>query len=323
MNILRIFVALVLLFCAYFAKADALPERPRLTVAVVVDTDIADHTYAVDAINRAVTLIEADLWMHVQILSVTFDQNISARTKAEDLLDDIVRYRTNDPMPGVTLFLTGRSTVRAGYNYTASAYADSRGYTYVASAYTNDGAGFVTLLYDRLDYLEIAHQLGHMLGAPHDDDGPCRSQSRASGYLMQADIVGPDKFSDCTQGQVNDYVYARAGDFYEALQRSALVVAPTTSAPVTQPVQGGGSLGSGFLCVLLLLVVCVQTARVKRWQHEASKETARANECGDCLAQLRGRYFDECKEAQLLRHIVSDRARDVTREQINQHLRIG
>lgn len=315
----RHFVAILFLVAALLVgntitRAD---ERPRLTVSVVVDTDVADHAYTVDAVNRAAALVDADLWMRVQVVSISYGQHISASVKAETLLADVVGFRNADAglaQSGITLFLTARVATQAGYNYAGSAYGDVSGYAYAASAYTNQGGAFVTLDFGGLDYLVIAHEFGHMLGAPHDDDGPCRGQSPAAGYIMQAYAMGPTTFSDCTTGQINGYVYSHASDFYDALQHPTSNA--TSSLPVpqtTQPVSGGGAV-SWWLSAWLLVLALWQYYRAEVWKDEASRQSKRVDEYGKELLRYRALHFDVSKEAERLRQIVGFNIEEAIRE---------
>lgn len=315
----RFFVAILFLVAALLVgntitRAD---ERSRLTVSVVVDTDVTDHAYAVAAVNRAAALIDTDLWMHVQIVSISYGQHISASVKAAALLDDVVGFRNADAglaQSGATLFLTARVATQAGYNYNGSAYADVSGYSYAASAYTNQGAAFVTLDFGGLDYLVIAHELGHLLGAPHDDDGPCRGQSPAAGYIMQAYAIGPTTFSDCTIGQINGYVYSHTSDFYDALQHPASNVTASVPVPQTaQPVSGGGAV-SWWLFVSLLVLALWQFYRAQIWKTEATRQSKRVDEYGKDLLRYRALHFEVSKEIERLRQVVSFNVEEAIRE---------
>lgn len=77
-----------------------------------------------------------------------------------------------------------------------------------------------------------------------------------------------------------------------------------------------------ILCLLLFIVACVQTARVSFWHHEASKQATRADEYGECLVRLRGRYYDEHRETQRLRRIVGEKFEGSAGDRNNRYVRV-
>src|SRR5688572_26835708 len=56
--------------------------------------------------------------------------------------------------------------------------------------------------------LVAAHEFGHNLGAPHDDEAGSPCQSAPSGFLMEATLNGSSRFTQCSLDQMAPIVAA-------------------------------------------------------------------------------------------------------------------
>jgi hypothetical protein len=223
-------VALFLAFLMAPAYA-AEPPPPVLKIALVIDVDMSrDPT---PDVLRAGQIISAQLGLAVQVTGQTYN-HVADDTQPSYLLAKVPVDAASD----VTLFLTARQL-----NVGAQML---RGSAIPFSAFTLAGVAVVRIENDGFDYEVIAHELGHTLGAPHDNDGACTGRSPSAGYIMQTyALSGSGTFSDCSRSEVVKYI-------------SAYTAPVKSSAAPPPPIQksGGGSFDDtliGFLCGVAFL----------------------------------------------------------------------
>jgi hypothetical protein len=276
----RFFSAFAFLVLAFLAantivRADV---RPRLTMAVVIDTDITQNDptgdYAMIEVKRALDLLGSQAKLDVIVSARHVGEHIADHTNPTALTDAVSAFHARQAQRlGVTLFLTKRALGVGSKRY--------RGFTNLYGAYVTGGV-VVQMVYDGFDYQTIAHELGHALGAPHDDAGMCKGASPAAGWLMQEYLSGSEYFSDCSLAEIAFFIGAHKAEFYP----QPAPVQATTATPATG---GGGSL-SWWFCAALGALVIAQHYRVRRWKREAAKQARSADGRAVALNRLRAEH---------------------------------
>jgi Reprolysin (M12B) family zinc metalloprotease len=129
---------------------------------------------------------------------------------AGTLLDLVGRYRKVTP----AIAATGLAHLVTGRNLTARDPQNSVDDSIVAIAdlFGVCEAEIGVSVSERLDpfisALVAAHEFGHNLGAPHDDEAGSPCQSAPSGFLMEATLIGSSRFTQCSLDQMAPIVAA-------------------------------------------------------------------------------------------------------------------
>jgi len=242
-NIYILAIALLLGVPAYAA--------PKLEVSVVVDRATANQYVGNDlraAIDDAFFVAgdiyqrELDISLTITIVEVADD--IPGHTKAEALIDAMYAWRQKHPehlKADATVLFTSRDII----NYVGYAHG-------IATVCTGSAVAVGELHQDFLAGYTLAHELGHILGAPHDGVDECKNEP-TSGYVMEALIYPYATFSNCSKEVIKRRV--------ENLG-SCMIDKPAPPPPVQGPTAGmesgkggGGSMDLLFLAALALLVV--------------------------------------------------------------------
>lgn len=229
------------------------PTR-RLSVALVADTALAAHDGAQVEANLLAQLNVIDglfanqLGVRIAASSVSVftrqpDEPFDATTDASDLLEQLASWRTDNPQQraaGLTHLFTGRNlegrTVGMAYLGTLC----SRRYSASLSQATT-AVSFAALI--------AAHEIAHVMGAPHDGERDSACAATPADYLMASRVNGSQEFSACSLEQMAPQV------------ESASCLVPIQS-PGTWPEDGenppaqaggGGALPATALAMLMLL----------------------------------------------------------------------
>jgi hypothetical protein len=227
----------------------------------------SDETQARDALltrlNNVDGIFSSQVGVELQVVSVNIGgepaASLSATTDSGALLDELGRLRQETPAlsaTGLTHLITGRQLdgETAGTAYTLALCSRRFG------ASLNMAHNSVTL-----DTLIIAHEIGHVFGAPHDGLEQCAATPQGQYIMTPALNTSVTSFSQCSLDQINAVI-----DSY-----SCLVTlpepdpAPPEPPPAPPPGDGGGGGGSSGSVDpgLLLLLLALWAARQR---HRAS-----------------------------------------------------
>lgn len=212
----------IILMVVAATRADS--SRAKMSVAIVYDIDVSKF-YGRSEVDRAIETIGRQVALDVTVYNETVSA-IAAHTNPPALVNSTVMYAANQTYSSqvnITIFLTKRVLGIGSQRF--------RGFTYQGSA-ANGGALVVQLIGDGYDYQTIAHEIAHMLNAPHDDDGACKGAPNSFGFIMQAYVSGSEVFSECSLREINAFMTGRPSLFYPA---------PPAPPP---PVQKYGEVGS-------------------------------------------------------------------------------
>jgi len=129
---------------------------------------------------------------------------------AGTLLDQVGRYRKVTP----AIAATGLAHLVTGRNLTARDPQNNVDDSIVGIAYlfgvceAEIGVSVSERLDPFISALVAAHEFGHNLGAPHDDEAGSPCQSAPSGFLMEATLNGSSRFTQCSLDQMAPIVAA-------------------------------------------------------------------------------------------------------------------
>jgi hypothetical protein len=223
----------------------------------------ASEAQARDAIltrlNNVDGIFSSQVGVELQFVSVDLTGDLtaglSATTDPSALLDELGKLRQQTPAlvaTGLTHLFTGRQLD-----------GNTAGIAFTLALCSQRHAASLSMAHNSaaLDTLIIAHEIGHVFGAPHDGTQQCASTPQGQYIMTPALTTSVTSFSQCSLDQINAVI-----DSY------ACVVAlpspsPTPPASPTQPPSddgGGGGTGGGggsLDPVLLLLLLALQTAR--------------------------------------------------------------
>jgi len=221
----------------------------------------ATETEARDALltrlNNVDGIFSAQLGVELQVVSVDLSgeltANLSATTNASTLLEELGQLRQQSPAlsgTGLTHLVTGRPLDgnSAGIAYTV-ALCSPRYAASLTSAHNS-----VTL-----DTLTIAHEIGHVFGAPHDGTAQCAATPQGQ-YIMTPTLdTSISSFSQCSVDEINAVI-----DSYSCLVTlpDPGPAPPTPPAPPAPPPGDDGGGGGGSLDPFLLLLLLALRRRV-------------------------------------------------------------
>ncbi|HUG71920.1 MAG TPA: M12 family metallo-peptidase, partial [Steroidobacteraceae bacterium] len=238
------------------------PTR-RLSVALVADALLAAQDGEQVEVNLLAQLNMIDglfanqLGVHVAASSVSvytlhLDEPFGRTTDAGDLLQELATWRADDQQQraaGLTHLFTGRKldgrTVGMGYLGTVCSRRFSASLSQATAAVS-------------LAALIAAHEMAHVLGAPHDGERDSACAATPADYLMAPRINGSQEFSACSLEQMAPQV--EAASCLVPIQAPGVWPADGASAPV----QGGG--GGALPGEALLMLVLLWASRARCWR---------------------------------------------------------
>src|SRR5690606_29559186 len=171
---------------------------------------------------------------------------------SSDLLDELASWRAGNAwqrQTALTHLFTGRDLDRRTVGL---AYMDtlcSRRYSASLSE-ARTPASFAALV--------AAHEIAHVLGAPHDGDNEGACATTTGSYLMAPRINGSQQFSSCSVAQMTPRVQAAS-----CLQKLAAPPPPPV-VPVQGDDDGGGGGGGALADRALALLALMALARARR-----------------------------------------------------------
>lgn len=220
----------------------------KLEVSVVVDQATAtrygdaDLRKMVDeAFATTKDIYTQELNISVVMTRLDIANDIPGHTRVEFLMDALYAWRQAHPdhlTADATVLLTSRDLI--GY----VGYSDGIGTVCSGSA-----VAVVELTPDHLAGYTLAHELGHILGAPHDGVEECPNEP-TTGYVMESVIRPVVTFSSCSKEVIKRRV-ANLGSCM--IERPA---APPVQGPTAglETKGGGGSFDQLTLAGLLILL---------------------------------------------------------------------
>ncbi len=243
------------------------PNTARLRVGVVADesftsrhaTNAAMQAEVAALFNEVEGIFENSIGIKLTVdtvFSITPDiiDPFTATRVGETLLEELGNWRrVNQPDLGHTHMLTRRNLINDdGDQLAGISYLGQPGRSGICSPVT--GAS-LSRVFNGLTALIIAHELGHNLGAPHDNDpdGACASTPDL-GLIMSSSISRTTaiNFSQCSIGEINQVIAAAW-----CLGGTAQAVAASS---------GGGGSSLSWSSILLLIVTTTLRRRPGRYR---------------------------------------------------------
>ena len=153
----------------------------------------------------------------------------------EPLLEELARLRQQNPAlnsTGLTHLLTGRQLD-----------GDTAGVAYTTALCSRRYAASLTMAHSSvaLDTLIIAHEIGHVFGAPHDGAQQCAATPQNEHIMTPTITTSVSAFSQCSLDEINEVI---ASYSCVAALPSPAPVQPAPPAPPSGDAGGGGG-GSG------------------------------------------------------------------------------
>jgi hypothetical protein len=204
-------------------------------------------------LNNVDGIFSSQLGVELQVASVDLGgeltASLSATTDGGALLEELGRLRQQAPSlssTGVTHLITGRQLDggSAGIAYTL-ALCSQRFSASLTEAHNNVA----------LDTLIIAHEIGHVFGAPHDGTQQCAATPQGEFIMTPTLNTSVTSFSQCSIDQINAVI-----DSYSCVVTlpdpapAPPEPAPPSPAPGHDGGDGGGGSGSVDPSLLLLLL---------------------------------------------------------------------
>lgn len=240
-----------------------LANAQTIEMSVVTDWETVSYYTSVEEIESVITssIIHANnifkdqldiriKMTYLDIPATEADDTIENHNHVGFLSESLIDYRNNNSdhyNADVTVLFTKRPLTTGTRNYV--------GYVYrLGSICTSLSVAIVKLADNGLDYLTVAHELGHVLGAAHDGEGACENEP-SRGYLMSSSVYsGGITLSQCSIDAITTTLETNGGCLFED---NTTVVdppePPTTDAPFGSN-SGGGAIDIFMLFALLLAV---------------------------------------------------------------------
>lgn len=181
----------------------AAAANKNIDVAIVSDTEFDSATGGsglntmLSEMNVVDGIFSEQLGLQLSVDSATVltDNGNMTSSNAETLLGQFGVYtNTQIGNPGLAHLFTGKDL-----------NGSTIGIAYVGAACTVFGTG-VTQRIGNLTALVAAHEFGHNMGAPHDNQSGSACASTPGNFLMNPSINGSDTFSDCSKTQMQNLI---------------------------------------------------------------------------------------------------------------------
>jgi hypothetical protein len=252
----------LLLFFVATSLAEPVTTR-TIEVSVVTDWETVSSYTSIDEIESIIssTFVHAS-----RIFEDSLDLNLKITyldiptTETEDIIADhthpgflsnsLIDYRNDNPNhrdADVTVLFTKRLLSTGTGNYLGFVHR-------IGSICSSISVAIVKLTDNGLDYLTLAHELGHVLGAAHDGEGPCEGDP-TTGFLMSSSVFrGGVALSQCSIDKISSTIETSGQCL---LEDNVAPPPPITPPPVTtdEPFGGSGSMDIMFLLTLFIMVV--------------------------------------------------------------------
>jgi len=214
-------------------------------------------------LNSVDGIFSSQLGIELQFVSVDLGgqltANLPATTDSSPLLEELGRLRQRTPAlsaTGLTHLVTGRQLD-----------GNSAGIAYTLALCSQRFAASLTMAHNSstLDTLTIAHEIGHVFGAPHDGTQQCAATAQGQFIMTPTLDTSVTSFSQCSVDEINAVI-----DSYSCVTTLPDAPAPAPPAPPDPPPPGddggdGGGGGGGSLDpTLLLLLLALRAAHSRR-----------------------------------------------------------
>lgn len=248
-------------FCVLllFFAASSFAETRVLEVSVVTDWETVLHYTSIDEIesrigstfghanNIFVDQLNIDIKItHIDIPTTEAEDKLINGTLVGNLANSLIDYRNENvehANADVTVLLTKRNII--------ATHSNTLGYAMTGKICTTSSVVIVELLDNGLDYLTLAHELAHVLGALHDGNEPCENETK-TGWLMSSLIHKATPFlSQCSIETINLKIDTSGGCLFED---NTTIIETTPPNPFVEA-GGGGSTDIIFLLLLFIMVV--------------------------------------------------------------------
>ena len=226
----------------------------------------ASEAQARDAILARLNIVDgifsSQVGVALQVASINLDgqltAGLSATTDSSALLQELGLLRQQTPelyATGLTHLFTGRQLD-----------GDTAGVAYTTALCSKRSAASLTMAHNSatLDALIIAHEIGHVFGAPHDGAQQCASTPQNQFIMTPTLTTAVSSFSQCSLDEINAVI-----DSYSCVVPLASPPPAPTPPPAPPPSDNGGGSGGGggggsFDPALLLLLLALGAARPLR-----------------------------------------------------------
>lgn len=196
----------------------------QIEVALVADTEYADdygddtQQQMLSIMNNVDGIFSEQVNVHLSIVSSEVLTNNGSLTtlQPEPLVFAFRDYVFNEiGNPGVTHLFTGKNL-----------QDNVLGIAFVSELCTSYGVG-LSQNFGSSTFFVVAHELGHIFGAPHDNQDGSVCASTSSNFLMNPSINNQDQFSACSLAQIDSHINQTNADTGGACIINVGPVAPT------------------------------------------------------------------------------------------------
>lgn len=258
------------------ALADGATEA--VEISILGDADYlarySSEAQARDAIltrlNNVDGIFSSQVGVELQVVSVDLTgeltAGLSATTDPSTLLEELGQLRRQTPAlvdTGLTHLFTGRQL-----------NGNTAGIAYTVSLCSPRYAASLTMAHNSaaLDALIIAHEIGHVFGAPHDGTQQCASTPQNQYIMTPTLTTSVTSFSQCSLDEINEVIdsYSCVVALPAPSPAQPAPPAPSPAPPTPPPGNDGGGGGGSLDPSLLLLLLALLAARLR---HRARSPT--------------------------------------------------
>lgn len=146
-------------------------------------------------LNTMQGIFEEQLGLQIDVVEINFLNSPSGliSNDASVLLNQFTDFSRQQGNPGLNHLMAGRNALAGG----------TAGIAFVGAACTQQGTGVSeTGGTGQTGALVMAHEIGHNLGAPHDNQAQSPCEGTPGTFLMNPSINNSSTFSDCSLAQM-------------------------------------------------------------------------------------------------------------------------